>query len=127
MTRYAARVVVNKKLLTRSLACGVLASGAAMAAGPYQYGYGPDYSGTYIGVSAGEVLYNESGLNQMAPTILLVRLGQQFSPYLAVEGRVGTTRLGTRGMGPRGPRASRSDVWGGPRRVGVNDGLMLTL
>jgi len=86
-------VVVIKKALTIALSCGALISSAALAAGPYgyDYGYGSAYRGTYVGVSAGEVLYNESGLDQMAPTVLLVHLGQQFSPYLAVEGRVGTS------------------------------------
>lgn len=73
------------------LGIGVLGCTAAMAAGPYGYGYGSEYSGLYLGVSAGEVLYNEQGLSQMAPTILLLRVGQQFSPYLAIEGRLGTS------------------------------------
>jgi hypothetical protein len=90
------RIVVIKKPLAIGLGFGALISGAAMAAEPYGngYGYGSGYSGTYIGASAGEVLYNESGLSQMAPTILLVHIGQQFSPYLAVEGRVGTSVSG---------------------------------
>jgi hypothetical protein len=70
---------------------GGLISTSAMAAGPYGYGYGSEYSGLYLGASAGEALYNEEGLSQMAPTILLLRIGQQFSPYLAIEGRVGTS------------------------------------
>ena len=70
---------------------GVLVSTGAMAAGRYGYGYGSEYSGLYVGVSAGEVLYNEEGLNQMAPTILLLHIGQQFSPFVAIEGRLGTS------------------------------------
>ena len=83
---------MSKKPLAIVLVSGALFSTAAMAAGPY--GYGSDYSGTYFGASAGEVLYNESGLSQMAPTILLVRIGQQFSPYIAAEGRIGTSVSG---------------------------------
>ncbi len=82
---------MGKKLVAMGLGLGLgaLVSTAAMAAGPY--GYGSEYNGVYLGASAGELLYNESGLSQMAPTILLLRLGQQFSPYLAIEGRVGTS------------------------------------
>jgi hypothetical protein len=62
-----------------------------MAAGRYGYGYGSEYSGLYVGASAGELRYNEEGLNQMAPTILLLHIGQQFSPFVAIEGRLGTS------------------------------------
>jgi hypothetical protein len=80
---------VSKKLLVIGLGCGALITTAAMAADPY--GYGSGYSGLYLGASAGEVLYNERGLPQMAPTIVLFRIGQQFSPYVAIEGRIGTS------------------------------------
>jgi hypothetical protein len=80
---------VGKKLVAMSVGLGALICTTAMAAGPY--GSGSDYSGLYLGASAGEVLYNEDGLSQMTPTILLLRIGQQFSPYLAIEGRVGTS------------------------------------
>jgi hypothetical protein len=73
------------------LGIGLLVSTGAMAAGRYGYGNGSEYSGLYVGASAGEVLYNEEGLNQMAPTILLLHIGQQFSPFVAIEGRLGTS------------------------------------
>lgn len=81
---------MNRKLALLGLGFTAFASSAALAAGGYGYGGGSDY-GLYLGASAGELLYDESGLPQMTPTILLLRIGQQFSPYLAVEGRVGTS------------------------------------
>jgi hypothetical protein len=68
-------------------------STAAMAA-DYGYGSEPDYGGLYLGASAGEVFYNEEGLGTMSPTIVLFRVGEQFSPYLAIEGRIGTNVRG---------------------------------
>lgn len=84
--------LLAKRLLALGAACGALLSSAAMAA-PYGYGYGPgpSYVGPYLGASVGEVLYNEEGLSQLAPTIVMFRMGQQFSPYLAIEGRIGTS------------------------------------
>ena len=75
---------------------GALVSTAAMAA---NYGYGSGYGsandyGTYLGASAGQLQYNEEGLAQMSPTIALFRIGEQFSPYLAIEGRIGTNVSG---------------------------------
>lgn len=78
-----------------SLALGLagLASTAAMAGNGYGYGYDRgDYSygsGFYIGASAGEILYKEQGLATMAPGVAFLQIGQQFNPYLAIEGRVG--------------------------------------
>jgi len=80
---------VSIKSTAIGLGIGVMMCTAAMAAGPYSYG--SEYNGVYFGASAGEVLYNEQGLSQMAPTILLFHIGQQFSPFVAIEGRVGTS------------------------------------
>jgi len=82
---------VSIKSKAIGLGIGLLVSTGAMAAARYGYGYGSEYSGLYVGASAGEVLYNEEGLNQMAPTILLLHIGQQFSPFVAIEGRLGTS------------------------------------
>lgn len=71
-------------------ALGIVACGVASAQQPY---YGNDY-GTYLGASVGEIMYNEEGLPQMNPTIAEFRIGQQFSQYLAVEGRIGTSVSG---------------------------------
>src|ERR1700733_4588774 len=64
-----------------------------MAAGGYGYGNGggTDYfgNGFYIGASAGEVFYKESGLDTIVPTVAFAQIGEQFNPYLAVEGRIG--------------------------------------
>jgi hypothetical protein len=76
--------------------CGItgLISSAAMAAG-YDYGYGAESPyGLYFGASAGEAFYNEDGIPQLNPTVALFRVGQQFSPYIAIEGRVGTSVSG---------------------------------
>ena len=53
--------------------------------------YGPGYNGFYMGASAGAAFYNEDGIPQLTPTIALFRIGQQFNPYLAIEGRIGTS------------------------------------
>ena len=83
--------MVSIKSTAIGFCIGVLVSTVAVGAGRYGYGDGYEYSGLYLGASAGEVLYNEVGLSQMAPTILLLRIGQQFSPYVAIEGRLGTS------------------------------------
>ncbi len=83
---------MKKTLALIGVGIGVLTSSAAMAGG-YGYGRANDY-GPYIGASAGQLEYNEEGLGQMTPTILMLRGGQQFSPYLAVEGRLGTNVSG---------------------------------
>lgn len=92
------------------LGVGVLVSSAAMGAGRYSYGDGSEYGGLYLGASAGEVLYNEDGLSQMAPTILLLRIGQQFSPYVAIEGRLGTS---VNGGSADGFRVNAQALYGG--------------
>jgi hypothetical protein len=47
----------------------------------------------------GQLQYDEDGLAQMSPTILMIRGGEQFSPYLAVEGRLGTNVNGGSAFG----------------------------
>jgi opacity protein-like surface antigen len=53
------------------------------------YAYSP-----YVGVSAGWLNYDEEGLDTLSPTILVVRFGQQFTPYVGVEARLGTSIRG---------------------------------
>jgi len=88
---------VKKRVVAIAFVSAGLLSTAAMAAG-YDYGYGsgpgPGYGGLYFGASAGEAFYNEDGIPQLTPTVGLFRVGQQFSPYVAIEGRIGTSVSG---------------------------------
>jgi hypothetical protein len=67
-----------------------------MGANGYGNGYdgGADYAGYgggfYIGASAGEIFYKEQGLDTIAPSVAFLQIGEQFNPYLAIEGRLGT-------------------------------------
>ena len=91
---------MKRRLVWIGLGLSALASTAVMAAG-YDYGpgYGPSYNGFYFGASAGAAFYNEDGIPQLTPTIAMFRVGQQFSPYLAIEGRVGTSLSAGRSEG----------------------------
>jgi opacity protein-like surface antigen len=87
---------MKQRLAWVGLGLSALVSTAAMAAGyGYGSGYGPGYGpgpgGFYFGASAGAAFYNEDGIPQLTPTIAMFRVGQQFNPYLAIEGRVGTS------------------------------------
>ena len=79
-------------------AVSMAAAQVAAAQGAYPY-YGPSYNGFYFGASAGEAFYNEDGIPQLTPPIALFRVGQQFSPYVAIEGRVGTGLTGSSSYG----------------------------
>jgi len=81
---------VNKKWAIAAL--GLLASASALASGRHDYRrYDDDtYDGFYLGVSAGQLIYKEEGLNTIHPTVALFRFGKEFSPYIALEGRIGT-------------------------------------
>jgi hypothetical protein len=46
--------------------------------------------GFYFGLSVGELIYKEEGLNTINPTVALFRFGKQFNPFVAIEGRIGT-------------------------------------
>ena len=69
---------------------GILST-ASMAANAYGYDSATDYygGGFYIGASAGEIFYKEQGLATMVPGVAFFQIGQQFNPYLAIEGRLG--------------------------------------
>jgi opacity protein-like surface antigen len=82
--------------LKKTLACMTLAvvtgTGACAAlAQPAVGGYNGFSYGPYFGVSAGQLMYKEDGLGEMSPTIAQFHFGQQFNPFLAIEGRVGTS------------------------------------
>ena len=80
-----------KKPIAFATLLATLVGSSAFAA---NYGYGSlsrnESAGPYFGFSAGELLYNEDGLDQLAPVIGVFRFGQQFSPNIAIEGRLGT-------------------------------------
>jgi Outer membrane protein beta-barrel domain len=91
---------VKKILACLGIGIAALAPTSLMAAG-YDNGPGPGpgYGGLYFGASAGESIYNEDGIPQLNPTVAMFRVGQQFNPYLAIEGRIGGTVSGGRADG----------------------------
>jgi hypothetical protein len=84
---------VRRTIATLGLGLTGIVSTAALAANGYGYGYDSagDYygGGFYIGASAGEVFYKEQGLDTIVPSVAFAQIGEQFNPYLAVEGRLG--------------------------------------
>jgi hypothetical protein len=71
---------------------GLVSATMSVAANGYGYGYdneGYGYSGFYIGANAGEIFYKEQGLGTMVPGVAFATIGEQFNPYLAIEGRIG--------------------------------------
>lgn len=99
---------MQKKLAFIGMAACALGSTAALAAQPY-YPYNNGY-GLYFGASLGEAYYNEEYLPQMNPTIVEFRVGQQFNPYLAIEGRLGTN---VSGGGADGYHINSNVIYGG--------------
>lgn len=101
--------MIKHRLWFGIAACTLLSSGA-LAQG-YGYGggsgyrdspaYGYGYNGFYLGASAGAAFYNEDGIPQLTPTIAMFRVGQQFNPYLAIEGRIGTSISAGESQGDR--------------------------
>jgi hypothetical protein len=84
---------MNKKLALICFGCAAAASGVALADGRDAgggYVSDADYQGAYVGISVGQLLYREEGIDTLAPGVALVRFGEQFNRYIAVEGRVGT-------------------------------------
>jgi outer membrane immunogenic protein len=86
-------VAVRNSIASLGLGLTGLLSTAAMAANGYGYGYdglAGDYGGGfYIGASAGEIFYKEQGLDTIVPSVVFAHIGEQFNPYLAIEGRIG--------------------------------------
>jgi Outer membrane protein beta-barrel domain len=89
---------VSRTIAALALSLSAVLSTAAMAANGYGYGYDGaayDYdSGFYIGANAGEIFYKERGLDTMVPGVAFMNIGEQFNPYLAIEGRIGAGIVG---------------------------------
>ena len=73
---------------------GVLAASAGAGTAAARDGYGRGYDrdssyGPYMGVSVGQLRYNEDGLDTITPTTAMFVIGAPLSPNLAVEGRIG--------------------------------------
>jgi Outer membrane protein beta-barrel domain len=84
-------VSVRKIIASLGLLLAGMISFIAMSANAYGYDSASDYygSGFYVGANAGEMFYKEQGLGVMVPSVAFVQIGEQFNPYLAVEGRLG--------------------------------------
>ena len=84
---------MSKPIAALGLGLSALLSTAAMAVNGYGYGYDSgayNYGGGfYIGASVGEIYYKERGLDTMVPSVAFLNIGEQFNPYLAIEGRLG--------------------------------------
>jgi hypothetical protein len=84
------RTIAARILAVLGLGMSALLSNPAMAASGYGYDNGTfDSSGFYIGANAGEIFYKEQGLATVVPGVAFLNIGEQFNPYVAVEGRVG--------------------------------------
>ncbi len=96
---------MKHKFVSLGIGAMMIFSGTAMAAGDgYGYGNSPAYwpsFGLYMGASAGGAFYNEDQIPQLRPTVAMFRLGQQFNPYVAIEGRIGTSISDGRSQGDR--------------------------
>lgn len=83
---------MNRMTVTIGVALAVLVCAVAQAderRGGSYYGQSTYGNGLYFGVSVGELIYKEDGLDTMRPTIVEARLGQDFNRYFAIEGRIG--------------------------------------
>lgn len=74
----------------------LLLSGAVLAATLASAHDGYDYSrrdadggGTYVGLNVGQIRYREEGLGAITPAGGYFRIGHEFTPNLAIEGRAG--------------------------------------
>jgi Outer membrane protein beta-barrel domain len=103
---------MNKKLALIAVGLAMVVSSTAMAdhrnhnrydSDSYDYDF-------YVGLSAGWVIYQEDGINTLMPTVVVLRFGQNFNPYVGIEGRVGT---GIRGDEANGMKATVQAVYGG--------------
>jgi opacity protein-like surface antigen len=76
---------------TRALVlASTLLTFAGSAFGQIAVNGGIDTASAYVGASAGLLRYDESGLNTLTPSVILVRVGVPITSYFAVEGRLGT-------------------------------------
>jgi len=66
------------------------AGGAAAYNGSQRDDYGRGFSsGAYVGLSLGQLRYDEAGLDTITPTMGMLTIGAPLSPNLALEGRIG--------------------------------------
>ncbi len=110
---------MKKFFLFAGMSVIALVATSASAADRYSYwnrdrhdvrnGADSDY-GLYMGASAGSLIYQEEGLSSVSPTILQFRVGEQFSPFIAIEGRIG---VGINGDESNGYRVNAEAVYGG--------------
>lgn len=77
---------MKKRILPVAVPLLVL-SGVAAAQGSYP---GSNDFAPYVGASLGLLRYDESGLDPVSPSLFIARIGLPITPYLAVEGRIGT-------------------------------------
>jgi hypothetical protein len=83
-------VAVKKQKIALMLTGAVLVATAASAQGRYyDERRNADYGGPYVGLNISQIDYKEDGLRAITPTGGYFRIGQQFSPNLAIEGRIG--------------------------------------
>jgi hypothetical protein len=83
-------VTVNKLRIALMVTGAALLATAAAAHGRYDDERRTgDYGGTYVGLNIGSIHYKEDGLEAITPTGGYFRIGQEFSPNLAIEGRIG--------------------------------------
>ena len=87
-----------KKLLPRLMVVVVLSVPALCMANTGDYyahdrrgdRYRDDYdAGPYVGLSLGQLRYNEESLDTITPAAAMVTLGARLSPNIAIEGRIG--------------------------------------
>jgi hypothetical protein len=88
---YFTEVSVRTTIALPGLVLTAILSTATMAANAYGYDSASDYygGGFYFGANAGEIFYKERGLGTMVPGVAFLQIGEQFNPYLAIEGRLG--------------------------------------
>jgi opacity protein-like surface antigen len=86
-----------KKLIPRLMSVVVLSVPAVCLASPGDYDrsgrgdrYRDDYdTGPYVGLSIGQMRYDEEGLDTITPAAVTATLGARLSPNVAIEGRIG--------------------------------------
>ena len=83
---------MKKLVFVIGISLTAMVATSAMAAGRYRARdrYADEDFGFYMGASAGSLMYKEDGVPTLSPTIVQFRIGQQFSPFVAIEGRIGT-------------------------------------
>ena len=86
-----------KKLIPQLMSVVALSMPVLCLANPGDYDrygrgerYRGDYdTGPYVGLSIGQLRYNEDGLDTITPAVAAATLGARLSPNVAIEGRIG--------------------------------------